>query len=204
MNIDKLSSTARKLGKFFKILQKIVLVCAIVMLSVLLVLTIANAVNPNTVIGTQLNSVDIGGVTLVLAEELTPDNNSILAYVWVYAALGIVSVAVVWLALGYIRKILSPMGEGRPFHPDTAHYIKKLAILSLVLGIAQNIGGAVSTLAALKSFGLDKLVENGVITSVSANFTLELGFIVVFFILLLMSYIFSYGAELQQLSDETL
>lgn len=204
MNIDKLSSTARKLGKFFKILQKIVLVCAIVMLSVLLVLTIANAVNPNAVIGTQLNSVDIGGVTLVLAEELTPDNNSILAYVWVYAALGIVSAAVVWIALGYIRKILSPMGEGSPFHPETARYIKKLAILSLALGIAQNIGGAVSTLAALKFFGLDKLVENGVITSVSANFTLELGFIVVFFILLLMSYIFSYGAELQQLSDETL
>ncbi len=204
MNINTLSTTARRLNTFFKVLQKIILVCIIVVVAVLLVLTIANAVNPDAVIGTELNSVDIGNISLVLEEELTPDNDSILAYVWVYTFLGIVCAAVVWIALGYIRKILYPMGEGQPFHPDTSRYIKKLAILSLVLGVAQNIGSVVTTLAALRSFGLDKLVANGVIRSVSANFTLDLGFIVIFFVLLLTSYIFSYGAELQKLSDETL
>ncbi len=203
MNIDRLASTARKLSTFFKVLQVIVIVAAIIVVSVFSLLTVATFIIPDTVIGNEFISVDIGGVTLVLAEGLTPDN-SLLGFVWVDVALGLVCAAVVWLALGYIRKILAPMGEGSPFHPDTVRYIKKLAILSLVLGIAQNVSNAVSTLAALNSFGLDRLVEKGIVTSVSANFTLELGFIIVFFVLLLMSYIFSYGAELQRLSDETL
>ena len=42
------------------------------------------------------------------------------------------------------------------------------------------------------------------IRSVTVNYTFDLGFVIVFFVLLLMSYIFSYGAQLQQLSDETL
>ena len=120
------------------------------------------------------------------------------------AGVGALGAALICTGLGYIRKILAPMAEGRPFHPDTAVYIRKLAIVSLILGIAQNIGAFAETFSALRSFGLDSLIDAGIIQSVSVNFTLELGFIIVFFVLLLMSYLFSYGAQLQQLSDETL
>lgn len=204
MNIDKLSSTARKLGVFFKVIQKVVWISMLVVLCVLTVLTIVNAVKPGAVIGTDLNVLDVGSISIELAEEHTPDNASILGYTWAYALLGGACAAVIYLALGYIRKILAPMAEGSPFHQDTARYLKKLAILSLILGIVQNAGGIVQTVFALRSFGLGSLAESGAIRSVTANFTLELGFVVVFFVLLLMSYIFSYGAQLQQLSDETL
>ena len=204
MELKKLSSTAGKLNVFFKVLQKILVVTTIVAACVLAVLTIANVVDPGTVIGTELNVVDIGPISIELVEEHTPSNTRILAYAWIYAGLGALCAAVICLGLGYIRKILMPMAEGRPFHADTSRYLKKLAVLSLVLGIAQNVGGAVEAFSALRSFGLDKLVESGIIRSVTINYTLELGFIVVFFVLLLMSYIFAYGAQLQQLSDETL
>ncbi|MBQ8263621.1 MAG: DUF2975 domain-containing protein, partial [Clostridia bacterium] len=204
MNIEKLSTTARRLGIFFKVLQKIVCVCAIVMLCVLAALSIANAVNPNTVIGTGLNSVNIGYLNIVLTPENTPSNAAILRYSWIIGIIGAVCAAAIYVALGYIRKILSPMAEGQPFHPDTAKYIKKLAFISLIIGIAQNIGTFAETASALDAFSLDSLVNIGVIESITVNFTLELGFIIVFFVLLLMSYIFSYGAQLQQLSDETL
>ena len=36
------------------------------------------------------------------------------------------------------------------------------------------------------------------------GYTLDLTFVLVFLVLMLMSYIFSYGAQLQELSDETL
>ena len=204
MELKKLSSTAGKLNVFFKVLQKIIVITMIVTVCVLAVLTVANFVDPDTVIGTGLNVVDIGPISIELAEEHTPGNSRILAYAWIYAGLGTLCATVIWLALADIRKILAPMAEGMPFHPDTSRYLKKLAVLSLILGIAQNVGGAVEAVSALRSFGLDKLLESGAIRSVTVNYTLELGFIIVFFILLLMSYIFAYGAQLQQLSDETL
>ena len=204
MTINKLSSTAGKLNVFFKVLQRIILIAAIVMIIVLAVLTVANWVDPTTVIGTDLNTVDIGSITIELAEENTPNNGEILRYAWIYGILGLVSAIVIWIGLGYIRKILSPMTEGSPFHPDTSRYLKKLANLSLVLGIAQNVGNFLESATALRSFGLDKLAESDMIRSVTVNYTLDLGFLILFFLLLLMSYIFSYGAELQKLSDETL
>jgi len=94
MNIDKLSSTARKLGVFFKVIQKIVGICAIVMLCVLAVLTVANAINPDIVIGTGLNSVDIGYLTIVMAPEDAPSNATILIFTWIIAIAGAVCAAV--------------------------------------------------------------------------------------------------------------
>lgn len=204
MNMDKLASTARKLGTFFKVLQKIILILAIVVVCILLVLTVANAVDPSVVIGEELYVVDLGTISIELDEKYTPDNASILSYTWVLIAIFLVIAAVTYIGIGYIRRILAPMAEGEPFHPDTAKYIKKLAVMSLILGIVQNVGTMLDSAFALRSFGLDALMESGMIRSVSVNYTLELGFIIIFFVLLLVSYIFTYGAQLQQLSDETL
>ena len=204
MNLEKLSATAKKLSLFFKVVQKIIGITTIVMLCVLTALTIANVIDPNTVIGTDLNVLDLGPVTIELAEEHTPDNGAILGYAWIYGLLWAFCAAALCLGLGYLRRILAPMAEGNPFHSDTARYLKKLAWLSLVLGVAQNVGAAAEAAAALRSFDLQQLVENSAIRSVTVNYTFEFGFIVLFFLLLLMSYLFSYGAELQKLSDETL
>lgn len=204
MNLDKLSTTARRLSVFFRVMQRILGISMIVILCVLAVLTIANHVNPSTVIGTELNVLDIGPITIELAEEHTPSNAAILRYAWAYAALGAAAAFGICLALAWVRRILAPMAQGQPFHPDTARYLKKLAWLSLALGVLYNIWQAVEAAVALRSFGLDKLMESGVIRSVTVNYTLEAGFLVIFFVLLLMSYLFSYGAELQKLSDETL
>jgi len=204
MEMNKLMSTAKKLDKFFQILRKFVVVAVFVMFSVLAVLTVANWIKPGIEIGRGLNVLDVGPLSIALPAEKTPDNATILGYTWVYAVLGGICAGVIYAALGCIRKILAPMTQGSPFHPDTARYLKRLAVLSLVLGVAQNVGSAVETTVALHAFGLDQLAANGVIESVTVNYSLELGCVVVFFLLLLMSYIFSYGAQLQQLSDETL
>jgi len=204
MELQKLSATAKKLGVLFKVLQRITQVAIIVVPCVLGALTIANLMNPNTVIGTDLNSIDIGPVTFTLAESHTPGNWNILLYAWAYGLLGIACGALIHVGLGYIRKILLPMEEGRPFAPETAAYFKKLARLSLGLGIAQNIGGIVECVGAMRAFRLYDFAGSDMIQSITVNYELELGFLVVFFVLLLMSYIFSYGAQLQQLSDETL
>ena len=47
-------------------------------------------------------------------------------------------------------------------------------------------------------------VKEGTIQSITSNYQIDLTFLVLFFILLLVSYIFRYGEELQQQVDETL
>ena len=52
--------------------------------------------------------------------------------------------------------------------------------------------------------GLPGLLLSEKIVHVDGMFTLDLAFLVYWAILLLLSYVFRYGEELQQLSDETL
>ncbi len=204
MNINNFSTSAHALGTAARITKKIIGVTGIVIICVLIIVTVANYINPNTVIGTELNIVDIGPLSIELMEEYTPDNAALLRYAWVYGVFSVLISAVIYVGLGYIQRILAPIAEGNPFHPETAVHLKKLAYLSLVLGLVNNVGEIVGTSISLRSFQLDKLFGSDMIQSITVNYEIDLGFVIVFLVIMLMSYIFSYGAELQKLSDETL
>ena len=202
--MNRLVSISKKLDTCFKVVQKLILITLAVAVLVCAALTIANAINPNAIIGSAFNNIDIGPITIELAQELAPDNGTILTYVGIVIILGAVSALLLYYAVGLVRKILKPMTEGRPFDSGVGHSIKKLAYVSITLGIAYNIGAMLQTAAAVKAFDLAVLSGSDAIRSITANYTLDLNFLIVFFVLLLVSHVFNYGAELQQLSDETL
>ena len=204
MTLDKLASAAGKLHTFFKVLQKITGICMIAVLCVMTVITAVHIINPDAVIGENTNTVDLGPITVNLAEENAFTNREMLTTAWIAVVFGLACAAVVYAAFGIVRKILLPMTEGQPFHPDTARYFKKLAVLSLVFGIVQNIAAAAEIAGTIRMLKQHAVATDHIITSISANYTVDLTFLVVFFILLLMSYLFAYGSTLQQLSDETL
>ena len=206
--MDKLMKTAKKLDTFFKVVQKIMKVTMIVMVCVLGVLTITYIVNPSAIIAYGFYSIDIGPLTIKLTEGYSPkDNKMVLFYAWIIIGLAAIAIVAIYYAFGQIRKILQPMSEGNPFHPTVSVNIRKIAYVSVVLGIVANIVSFVETFIALgmiESLNLLQHVQEGTIQSVTSNYSFDFTFLVVFFILLLMSYIFSYGEELQQQVDETL
>lgn len=206
--MDKLMKTAKKLDTFFKVVQRIMKVTMIVMVCVLGVLTIDNIVNPGAIIANGFYSVDIGKLTIKLTEGYSPkDNNIILIYAWIVMGIVAIAVVAIYYAIEQIRKILKPMSEGNPFHPTVSMNIRKVAYVSVILGILANIGSFIETFITLRmieSLNLLQHVQEGTIQSVTTNYSFNLTFLVVFFILLLVSYIFRYGEELQQQVDETL
>ncbi len=204
MNKSKIIKTAKALDKLFRISRRIIFILAIVTVALLCILTIMNMVNPNSVIGSDFNIVHIGPLMLELAEEYAPNNNAILIYCWIVAAEAAAIIGVLCYSLGVIRKILAPMTQGNPFHPAVGKEIRKLAFASLAIGIIQNIMSVAEVLNVLNIFDLNALIQDSQVNSITSNFHLDLNFIVVFFVLLLISYIFHYGEELQKLSDETL
>ena len=206
--MDKLMKTSKKLDTFFKVLQKIIKITMIVAVCVVVVLTVANFVNPDAVIAEGYYSIDVGSVTINLTEGYsTEDNNMVLSYVWIVMGLAAVAGVAVYYALGQVRKILQPMTEGNPFHPTVSTNIRKIAYVSIVLGVIANVVSFLQSFGAVAMIEKIKLldyVKEGTIQSITANSQIDLTFLVVFFILLLVSYIFRYGEELQQQVDETL
>ncbi len=201
MKKEKMVKTAKALDTVFKILERIIMICAAVCVAVLSIFTVVNFINPNSVTRTYFNLVYIEPLALGLSEEAAHDNNAILLYAWIMAAAAIAIISVVCYAINIIRKILAPMTQGNPFHPTVGKEIRRLAFASLAIGIIQSVMHVVETFHV---FGLDTLLQNSQIESGTVSFLFDPGFVVAFFILLLMSYIFQYGEELQKLSDETL
>ncbi len=204
MKTGKMVNTAKALDKVFRILQRVIIICAAVSVIVLGIFTLMNAVNHNAVIGTDFNVVNIGPLTFELAEEIVPGNNAILIYAWIMAAAAIAFIAIVCYALGVFRKILKPMTEGNPFAPFVSNEIRKLAFASLAIGVVCNVMAFIEALNVILVFDLNSLLQDSQIQSVNVNFHFDVTFVIVFFVLLLVSYIFRYGEELQKLSDETL
>ncbi len=204
MENKKMIATAQKIDVFFKILQVIIIGGLIGSCIIIAALTVVNWVNPDVVIGKGVNNVSLGPVSVLVTPEYALDNNGILVYSWIVLALGCIGGTATWFCLKYIRNILETMKQGSPFCHETVGNFKKLAWVVLIAGIVKNIVNFVAARAVVSQWHLAELPQIEGIQGVQMNVELEPGFILVFFGILLMSYIFEYGTSLQQLSDETL
>lgn len=204
MNTEKLKKNAKRLDTLFKVLQKIILITMIIGICIFSVLTFANAIDPNVIIGEDFHEIDIGPITITLAGGYTPNNDSILTYGWILLSLGGASAVVTYCALGYIRKILQSVIQENPFYASVGKHIRKIGYVCVALGIVENVAGILETQNLFQNYGLSNLLNSSLISGITVNYQLDFTFLILFFVLLLLSYIFEYGAQLQQLSDETL
>ena len=204
MNTDKLVSTSKKLHTFFKVLRKIVLIGMVVAILVMALVTAIHFIDPDAVIGEDFHMIDIGPLTIELVQEHAPDTNAILLYSWSLMILGVICAAIVYYAFSVVLRILQPMSQGQPFAPSVGVDIKKMGFVCLALGILQNLANILDTVNAVHTYNLTNMVNNEQIQSITPNYTVNLSFLIFFFVLLLLSHVFRYGAQLQQLSDETL
>lgn len=202
--MEKLMTISKKLDTVLKVVQKIMLIVVLVAVLVCGIATIINAVAPNGLIVAESHILDVGSLSIELSPELAPNTGTILKLAWVTFAIAIVFVCVCYYTIGLARKILEPMKAGLPFDESVGHNIKKMAYVFLVYGIVGNLGNMLQIVYEAKMFERIVAMNSGVIQSVTANYVLNLDFLTVFFVLILVSHIFNYGAKLQQLSDETL
>ena len=139
---------------------------------------------------------------------LCPDG--MLAPVWVRSKLsGMLAVCTLVFVfackvLRVMQQILEPVQQGRPFGDDMAANIQKLAWLTLIGGGIAEIGKLAVIALSLGNRDLMGYFNASVVQSVRIRYELDLWFVVLFIFLMLMRHIFTYGQQLQQLSDETL
>lgn len=203
--MNNLSNTAKKLDRIFEIVHIVLGALAIACIVGVALIGTAYVLkwDPSR-IGTGYATFDIGFLELTVAEAFAPHKWLILLQV---AITLLVSCRLLYdgrRGVGYIREILRPMAEEKPFDSVVSTNLKKLATLSIHLGIFYNIIILSEQIISVFVYDLPSLLISEKITHVGGMFQVDLTFLIYWAILLLLSYVFLYGEQLQQLSDETL
>ena len=203
--MNNLTNTAKKLDRVFEIVY--IVLGALAVASVVFITLIALAYvlkwDPEF-IGTGYASFDIGFLELEVAENYAPNKWLILLQAAITLAVGCRLLCDGRKGVGYIREILHPMAEEKPFDRIVSTNLKKLARLSINLGILWNVIILAEQIMMVFVYDLPGLLVSEKITHVGGMFNVDLTFLIYWAILMLLSYVFSYGENLQQLSDETL
>ena len=200
MEMKRMMATAKKLDIVFRVLQWLVIGSMAASVLGVSALTVVALKNPSALVSGSTISLNLGPVTMELTRELA-SSQGIVVYSWILLITVFISLLTGYFCFKYLRNILSPMMQGNPFHMDASRNLKKLAWVVLGLGIIRNV---VNFMGAASVLNLVDLTTCTSIRSATVHMNLELGFLLVFAGLLLLSYIFHYGAALQQLADETL
>lgn len=205
IKMQKLTKTATILDRIFKILQIIFTTLAIVAAVFVGIILLGWLLgwNPDT-IATGYETLDFGFLELQIADAFAPDKWIILLEAGVVLALCGVCCLLGRYEVKCIRAILDPMKQGRPFSREVSVNLKKMAILGIFTGIAINCVDLAEQIMLAVAYDLPGLLISEKITHIGINYTFDLTFLIYSAVLLLLSYVFSYGTQLQELSDETL
>lgn len=196
--MKSMTKTANILKKVFSVLFWVVIVIG----AVLFVSLLAMLLFHEAWLTDKLIHIDLGGFSFKLNLYYTA--NQVRALVSLLLVQIVFYAGVLCLTFCYLYNILDSVANGKPFAGIVGSSLKKLAFVVLGTGILQMILQGVASLVLLNAFDLTKLFSGQAVSSCSVNFRFELGYILGFLLLLLLSKIFQYGADLQRQSDETL
>lgn len=102
-----------------------------------------------------------------------------------------------------LRKVLKPMAQQRPFS-GTGKLLQRLGWVSLAIALIENVTDYAMHHIMEHSYHLADLFQGSAITDVDFLFQVDYTFLLAAAVFFLLSWVFRYGEELQQLSDETL
>ena len=203
--MNNLTNTARKLDKVFEITHIVLgaLAIACIVGTALIAVAYILKLDPG-MIGTDYECFDIGFLELQIAEAYAPDKWLVLLQAAITLAVSCRLFYDGRRGVGYIREILQPMMEEKPFDAIVGTNLTKLAKLSISIGILYNILMLSEQIMTVFVYDLPGLLISEKIVHIGGMFRVDLSFVICWAILTLLSYIFRYGQQLQQLSDETL
>lgn len=203
--MEKLTRTAKILDTILRILFWIMIVAGIIaIVGGVLAFTMHAA---GKVDGAPIFGIDLDFITLELAEDVIPAQKAakvqqtVDLFGMIFLVVGIVLGG--W-CIQLLRSILRPMKEAQPFHDAVSKGLKKLAWLELIGGAILSIVEVVMEHLIIFGFNLRELLISDKISGVTFHMDLDVSFLITAAVCFLLSYIFHYGAKLQQLSDETL
>lgn len=113
-------------------------------------------------------------------------------------------VFIIYKAVQTIESICTITMNHTPFDVRVSNHMKNLAKYILAGGIVFNILEVCRVMYFKQIINFDLLFNPKYVTQIKFDIRIEFSFLIFAALIYLLSYIFRYGQELQQLSDETL
>ena len=201
--MERLVKTSRILDMIFKVVRYITIAVGVICIPLLIVSFILPESWYADIAGTANTSIWLDTIKLQLNQSI-PVSGTLKSAVSVILLLGIVGCGVIAYGLQLLRNILAPMKEGNPFNNAVSLNLRKLGWLTVIGGVAYSVITAVSLHFISGLYDLTSLFKEGSVDGIMVNYRYDITFLIVSALLFLLSYIFRYGEELQQQSDETL
>lgn len=201
--MKKIQKTAAGLDAFFKIVYRLG-IAAIVFSGIIILIMWYLYLGDPDIMDLFRVSLNFGMIQFRVADSVIPAREHGFLFLALGTLLSIAQLPVFCMMFRSIRGILAPIKDGMPFHDDIVHYLKRLGWLTVANGLIGNLANLVVYGNLLPGYDLGALFLSDKITSVTTGYSFDLTFVIYAFLLFLLSYIFQYGRELQQLSDETL
>lgn len=158
------------------------------------------------VLGLPMDTLKIGTMEFSLNDQAVDVKSLELKFIMLTQMLSAV-VNCVFLAIicKKLKEILHPIKSGEPFMSNVGKNIGKLGNITCVFGVCSIITQIISVIAVTVFVANNEnIFKNDYILSYAFEWKSDLTWIIVSLVLYLIAYVFEYGRELQELSDETL
>ena len=199
MNQEKLIKSANTMYTLVNILEKVVLVgLVLIVLGAGLIFFVPKGQ------AVTMSKITVGTLTMELYDNAMPAESFQIQTTLIGMAAAAIICLMVFFGLRIVKDILSPMKEGRPFEHSVSLDIRKLGLLVLFGGIVGQGAMFATNFMWIHNLDLMTFFNREVVKSITINNSFSLSFVFITLLLFLLSYVFEYGWQLQQESDETL
>ena len=204
MNNKKMINTAKNLDILANILGKVVGVFGVLAVFIFALFFIFGDIVFDTGAFTSSLTLNLDFIKFYLSEHFVLGTEHFKIYLLLLIIPGGITCFAVFYISTLIRKLLAPMKNGRPFESGAAEHLKKIGWIILVNGVIKEAFAVAAQMLSVKVYGLEDFFTSPSIERTEFIYTYDINFILVACAIFLLSYIFKYGQQLQQESDETL
>ena len=149
-------------------------------------------------------SIRIDYLQLIFNDDLALNKDKMSMWLPLIFLITAIFVFIIYKAVQTIESICTIAMDHTPFDVRVSNHIKKLAKYILAGGIVFNILEVCRVMYFKQIINFDLLFNPKYVTQIKFDIRIEFSFLIFAALIYLLSYIFRYGQELQQLSDETL
>lgn len=192
-----LEKTLKLAGSFLKIARVFVIAIGIIVLFSILLVKGSNSI----VISETTASVILGNLKVTLnqpqlAQQILNSNAFPFAIVASFCI-------IFYMGLRELGKIVEEALQSSVFGKNISKRLIHLAWYVIAGGMINILSVFVSAIR-INSMNLMQIFNPSVVTGIDLQYSFDISFFAVAFVLFLLAKVFAYGAQLQQLSDETL
>lgn len=196
---DKSKDLLKKMCSVLKVVRQVCLIS----FALIIGLSLFYAFNKD-VYNTLFGSIRIDYLQLIFKDDLALNKDKMSMWLPLILLITAIFIFIIYKSIQTIESICTITMDHTPFDVRVANHIKKLSKYILAGGIVFNILEVCRVLYFKQILNFDLLFNTKYVTQINFDIRLHLSFLVFAALIYLLSYIFRYGQELQQLSDETL